>query len=119
MNIEDLREFCLSLPGTTEDFPFDEGTLVFKIGGKMYLLTGLDGPFSINVKCDPEVAVSLRESYPAVKPGYHMNKNHWNTVDIDGSINDNTLKDWIKQSYQLVYSALPKSVKAQLAGNGI
>jgi predicted DNA-binding protein (MmcQ/YjbR family) len=114
MNIEELREYCLSLPATTEDFPFDEVTLVFKIGGKMYALTGLDGPFTVNLKCDPELAISLRESYPAVRPGYHMSKVHWNTVDIDGSISDKQLKEWIDHSYNLVFKSLPKAVRLKL-----
>lgn len=119
MNIEELRDYCLSLPGTTEDFPFDAETLVFKIGGKMFLLTGLDGPFSINVKCDPERAVTLREQYSAVRPGYHMNKVHWNTVDVDGSVNDALLKEWILHSYQLVRQSLPKAVRNQLENHGL
>ena len=119
MNIEELRDYCLSLPGTTEDFPFDAETLVFKVGGKMYLLTGLDGPFSINVKCDPERAVTLREQYPAVRPGYHMNKVHWNTVDVDGSVNDALLKEWIQHSYQLVRQSLPKAVRIKLEAGGL
>lgn len=119
MNIEELREYCLLLPGTTEDFPFDEVTLVFKIGGKMFLLTGLDGPFTVNLKCDPELAISLRESYTAVRPGYHMNKVHWNTVDIDGSISEKQLKEWIDHSYNLVRKSLPKAVRLQLEAEGL
>ncbi len=118
MNIEELRDYCLSLPGTTEDFPFDEVTLVFKIGGKMYLLTGLDGPFYINVKCDPDLAISLRELYPAVQPGFHMNKKHWNTVEVDGSVSDKLLKQWIDQSYHLVRQSLSKAVKLKLETDG-
>ncbi len=102
MDIEQLREYCLSLPEVTESFPFDETTLVFKARGKMFLLTDLEGQFSMNVKCDPEKAVELREHYPCVKPGYHMNKKYWNTIDIDGSINDRTLIEWINDSYSLV-----------------
>ncbi|WP_026473390.1 MmcQ/YjbR family DNA-binding protein [Alkaliflexus imshenetskii] len=111
MNIEELRNYCLSLPGVTEDFPFDEVTLVFKVGGKMFLLTGLDGDFSINVKCDPERAIQLREQYAAVRPGYHMSKKHWNTVDIDGSVADSLIVDWINHSYELVFGALPKRIR--------
>jgi len=119
MNIEELREYCLSLPGTTEDFPFNEVTLVFKIGGKIYALTNLDGPLSVNLKCDPEFAISLRESYPAVRPGYHMNKVHWNTVDVDGSVADKQLKQWIDHSYNLVCKSLPKAVRLQLETDGL
>lgn len=102
MNIEELREFCLSLPEASEDFPFDETTLVFKVKGKMFALTDLVGSLSVNVKCDPELALELREQYPAVKPGYHMNKKHWNTVEIDGSVSDALLREWITMSYTLV-----------------
>lgn len=102
MNIEELREYCISLPDVTEGFPFDETTLVFKVNGKMFLLTDLEGPLSINVKCEPERAIELRMQYNSVKPGYHMNKNTWNTVEIDGSINDKELYQWIRDSYDLV-----------------
>lgn len=102
MDIESLREYCLSLPDVTEGFPFDETTLVFKVKGKMFLLTDLEGPLTMNVKCEPEKAVELREQYSCVKPGYHMNKKHWNTVEIDGSVTDKVLKEWIDESYRLV-----------------
>lgn len=111
MNIETLREFCLSLPDTTESFPFDDVTLVLKVGGKMYALISLDGELSINLKCNPEMAIDLRERYPAVLPGYHMNKTHWNTVKIDGSIPDSTIHDWILHSYELVFSTLPRKIR--------
>lgn len=102
MDIESLRDYCLSLPDVSEGFPFDETTLVFKVNGKMFLLTDLEPPLAMNVKCDPEKAVELREQYNCVKPGYHMNKKHWNTVEIDGSISDEILKGWINDSYKLV-----------------
>jgi predicted DNA-binding protein (MmcQ/YjbR family) len=102
MNIEELREYCLSLPGVSEHFPFDETTLVFKVNGKMFALTDLEGPLSVNLKCDPGLALELRERYPSVKPGYHMNKQHWNTVEIDGTVSDATLIEWITMSYNLV-----------------
>ena len=102
MNIEELREYCLSLPGAGEDFPFDETTLAFKVKDKIFALTDLEPPLSVNLKCDPELAIELREHYPAVVPGYHMNKKHWNTVNIDGSVNDDLLKEWILMSYNLV-----------------
>ena len=114
MHIEAFREYCLSLPGTTEEFPFGEETLVFKVGGKMYALTDVDLFESINLKCDPEKAVELRERYPAVQPGYHMNKKHWNTVLTDGSVPDLLLKEWIKESYHLVVEGLPKKVRESL-----
>jgi len=102
MNIEELREYCLSLPDVTEHFPFDETTLVFKVNGKIFALTDLEGPLSVNLKCDPELALELRERYPSVKPGYHMNKVHWNTVEIDGTVSDAILIEWIGRSYNLV-----------------
>lgn len=114
MNIEELREYCLSMPATSEDLPFDETSLVFKVGKKMFLLTELDEDFWINVKCDPEKAVELREMYPAVKPGYHMNKKHWNTIQIDGSIPDTLLKAWIKDSYDLVMNGMTRKEREKL-----
>lgn len=107
MNIEELREYCLSLPGVSEHFPFDETTLVFKVSGKMFALTDLEGPLSVNLKCNPELAVELRERYPSVKPGYHMNKIHWNTVEIDGTVSDKLILEWIDHSYKLI--AAPKT----------
>lgn len=114
MNVEELREYCLSKKGTTESFPFDEVTLVFKVGGKMYALTNLDGDPSINLKCDPEKAVELREQYSAIEPGYHMNKIHWNTVNINSSIPRNLLKELIDHSYQLIFDSLPKAKKEEV-----
>lgn len=111
MNVEELRDYCLSLNGTTESFPFDDVTLVFKVGGKMYALVSLDGDLAVNLKCDPEVALELRELYPAVKPGYHMHKKYWNTVEIDGSIPDSTIQQWISNSYNIVKSSLPKKMR--------
>jgi len=108
MNIEELRTYCLSLKGVTEDFPFDESTLVFKVVGKLFCLTDLEGPLSINVKNDPEKNIELREEYPAIKPGYHMSKIHWNTVEIDGSIPDDFIKNLIDESYDLVVMKLKK-----------
>lgn len=114
MNIEDFRLYCLSKKGVTEEFPFGETTLVFKVMGKMFALTNLDGPFSINLKCDPEQAVALREQYPAVTPGYHMNKKHWNTVLVDASLSNKLIQEWTDHSYDLVVSQLPKSLKNKL-----
>ena len=108
MNIEELREYCLNKKGVTESFPFDENTLVFKVLGKMFLLTDLVDEFSMNVKCDPEKALELREHHSSVKPGYHMNKKYWNTVIIDGSVDDAVLKTWIDDSYRLVVESLPR-----------
>ncbi|RRB06972.1 MmcQ/YjbR family DNA-binding protein [Larkinella rosea] len=115
MNIETLRQYCLSKNGATESFPFGEETLVFKVGGKMFALTSLnDAPLSVNLKCDPERAAELREQYQAVRPGYHMNKVHWNTVLIDGTIRESELKRWIDHSYELIVQSLPKAVQREL-----
>ncbi|MBS1680398.1 MAG: MmcQ/YjbR family DNA-binding protein [Bacteroidetes bacterium] len=111
MNIESLRDFCLSKENVVEDFPFNEHTLVFKVNGKMFALTDVETFESINLKCDPEVAVQLREQYPAVQPGYHMNKKHWITVIMDGSVPDKLLKEWISHSYELVGSKSSSSKK--------
>ncbi len=114
MNIEEFREYCLSKPHVTEGFPFDETTLVFKVAGKMFALTDVESPFRINLKCDPETAVGLRETYPCVLPGYHMNKNHWNTVEVNGSIPDRLIYEWTDHSYHLIVSSLPKSIRNKL-----
>ncbi|MBS1512467.1 MAG: MmcQ/YjbR family DNA-binding protein [Bacteroidetes bacterium] len=104
MNIETLREYVLQLPDVAEGFPFGEDTLVFKVKGKIFLLTGLDRqPLQFNVKCNPERAIELREEYPgSIIPGYHMNKKHWNTVIVDGAVPNKLLKEMIEHSYQLV-----------------
>jgi len=107
MNIETLREYCVSKPGAEETLPFGPDTLVFKVAGKMFLLTSLDEEqLSFNVKCDPDQAEELRAEYPCVQPGYHMNKKHWNTIVVDGSVPVKLLKQWIDDSYELV---APKS----------
>ena len=106
MNIESLREYCLSKPGVEETLPFGPDTLVFKVNGKMFLLTGLDEvQLSFNVKCDPDKAIELREEFSCVQPGYHMNKKHWNTIIVDGSASSKQLKEWIDHSYELVAGA--------------
>jgi predicted DNA-binding protein (MmcQ/YjbR family) len=102
MNIESLREYCISKKSATESFPFDEETLVFKASGKIFALVNLDGDLSINLKCDPCKAIELRERYAAVTPGYHMNKKHWNTIIIDGTVPDKEIFSWIDHSYDLV-----------------
>lgn len=115
MNVEEFREYCLSKKGVTEEFPFDEVTLVFKVMGKMFALTGLDEQeLIINLKCGPEKAIELREQYPCVQPGYHMNKLHWNTILIDGSVQDKIVKEWIDNSYILVAEKLTKVQKKEL-----
>lgn len=118
MDIEQLRDYCISLAATTEEFPFGEETLVFKVKGKIFLLCGLDNqPLQFNVKCDPDIAVELREQYEAVKPGYHMNKKHWNTVTVDGSLSLKQVKQMILDSYNLVVKSLPKKDREELAAN--
>ena len=102
MNIEILREYCISKKYVTESFPFDDDTLVFKAGGRIFALVNLEGDLSINLKCDPALAVELRERYSSVLPGYHMNKKHWNTVLVDGSVPDKEVFSWIDHSYELV-----------------
>lgn len=114
MNIESYREYCLAKKGVTEDFPFDNETLVFKVGGKMFALTGIEHFKSINLKCDPERAIELREQYSGIIPGYHMSKKHWNTVMMDGSVPMKLIMQMIDDSYQLVVSSLPKREREAL-----
>ncbi len=104
MNIEALREYCLAKPDSEETLPFGPDTLVFKINSKVFLLASLDAqPLQFNVKCDPDLAIELREEYPtAVLPGYHMNKKHWNTIIVDGTISNKQICRFIDDSYQLV-----------------
>jgi predicted DNA-binding protein (MmcQ/YjbR family) len=103
MNIETLRDYCLSKKDVTESFPFGEDTLVFKVNEKIFALANLDGDLSVNLKCDPSIAIELRERYASVIPGYHMNKKHWNTVLLDGSIPDKEVFAWIDHSYNQVF----------------
>ena len=103
MNIEELRDYALSLNGATEGFPFGNETLVFKVNNKIFLLASLSSEtLQFNVKCDPEIAEELREKYPCILPGYHMNKRHWNTIIVDGTLSGSQLKEFIKNSYSLV-----------------
>ncbi|MGQ1785223.1 MULTISPECIES: MmcQ/YjbR family DNA-binding protein [unclassified Saccharicrinis] len=115
MNIEEIREYCMSKKGTTEELPFDEVTLVFKVMGKMYALGNLEGDLSINLKCNPGKAIALREEYESINPGYHMNKQHWNTLEMDGSLKPDFVKELIDHSYDLVVSKLTKKQKEELA----
>ncbi|MEO6130718.1 MAG: MmcQ/YjbR family DNA-binding protein [Saprospiraceae bacterium] len=116
MNIETFRKHCMSLQGVEETLPFGPDTLVYKVYGKVFALTGLDeAEFSVNLKCDPDRAIDLRDEYPdAVLPGWHMNKKHWNTVYFEGRIADKLLLELIDHSYKLVISGLPLSLKKQL-----
>ena len=114
MDILTFREYCLNKKGVTEGFPFGEGVLVFKVLGKMFALTDVDAFESANLKCDPERAISLREEYEGIIPGYHMSKKHWNTVMMDGGVSDKLILELIDHSYDLVVSSLPKKDQASL-----
>jgi predicted DNA-binding protein (MmcQ/YjbR family)/uncharacterized protein YdhG (YjbR/CyaY superfamily) len=115
---EQLLEMCAGLPGAVEDYPFGDSVAVFKVGGRMFALVPLDGtPATVNLKCDPDVAVDLRASHPAVRPGYHQNKRHWNTVELDGSLDDGELEWMIDHSYQLVVASLPRAMRTRLSGS--
>lgn len=111
MDAETFRIFCLSLPGATEEMPFGDSVLVFKVENKMFALSDVVTFESINLKCDPEEAIELRERYTAVLPGYHMNKQHWNTILMDHSIPDSFILQWTKKSYDLIISKLPLKTK--------
>jgi predicted DNA-binding protein (MmcQ/YjbR family) len=115
LNIEELRDFCLEKPGAAESFPFGEDTLVFKVGGKIFLLVGLKEGDRFNVKCDPELAIELRERYDEVQPGYHMNKAMWNTVHMDGGLTRKQLCEMIDHSYDLIFKSLPKKIQDEIA----
>lgn len=115
MNIEKYRDYCLSLPGTTEDLPFDENTLCFRVCGKIFSICDIEEFESINLKCDPVKAIELREMYPGtVIPGYHMNKKHWVTVSMQHNLPDDLIMEWITDSYNLVVDKLPKKEREKL-----
>jgi predicted DNA-binding protein (MmcQ/YjbR family) len=115
MDFETLRTYLLAKPGASEEFPFDPVTLVAKVGGKMFALFVIDEtPLRLNLKCLPEQAEVLRELYPAVLPGYHMNKRHWNTVVLDGSLPDEDVLGMIDDSYELVLQGLPRARRPRL-----
>ena len=114
MNIEEYREYCIAKPGVTEGFPFDDKVLVFKVMGKMFALTDVDEFQSINLKCNPEYAIELRERYEGITGGYHMSKKHWNTCKNDSDISDDFMKELINNSYDLVVSKLTKKLKEEL-----
>ena len=114
MNLESFRDYCLGLPGVTEDFPFDADTLAFRIGGKIFCLLSVSQPDECNLKCDPERAIVLREQYEAVRPGYHMNKKHWNTVRWNTQLGDRQLLELTLHSYELVKNSLPKAQRLQI-----
>lgn len=115
MNIEDIREFCLLKNGVTEDFPFGPDVLVFRVVGKIFLLCDLSNiNTTINLKCDPERALELRNNHDFIKPGYHMNKKHWNTINVTEGVEAKMLKELITHSYNLVVAGLPKNEKLKL-----
>lgn len=114
MNIEEYRDYCLAKKGVTEGFPFGPDVLVFKVMGKMFALTNVEGFVSINLKCEPEKALDLREQYHAVKPGYHMSKKHWNTVAVNDDASDELIYGWIDDSYDLIVKTLTKKLKEEL-----
>ncbi|WP_306349855.1 MmcQ/YjbR family DNA-binding protein [Flavobacterium sp. '19STA2R22 D10 B1'] len=118
MNIESYFEYCLSKKGVSEHFPFDENTLVFKVGGKMFALSSLmnweNGTPSVNLKCDPERAEELRGEYNDINPGYHMSKVHWNTVHLNGDVPDRFVRELIDHSYELVFKSLTKKIQAEI-----
>jgi predicted DNA-binding protein (MmcQ/YjbR family) len=115
MDLESLRKYCLNKKSVTESFPFGESTLVFKVGGKMFLLIGLDNlPVQFNVKCDPDKAEELRETYASVIPAFHMNKKHWNTIILNGQIPSRLVTEWIDDSYKLVVDTLPLKARKSL-----
>lgn len=115
MNLESFSAYCAAKPGATSSFPFDEEILVYKVYGKMFALTNVNQrPLAINLKCDPEWSHVLREACPAVQPGWHMNKQHWNTVTVDGSLPDAEIERMIDHSYELVVKGLKKADREQL-----
>ncbi len=115
MTRDDVLDLCVSLPGALEDYPFGDDVAVFKVGGRMFALVPLEGsPGTVNLKCDPDLALALRARFAAVHPGYHQNKRHWNTVDLDGSIDDDELREMIDHSYELVVNRLPRAERARL-----
>jgi predicted DNA-binding protein (MmcQ/YjbR family) len=114
---DEVLDVCGSLPAAVEDYPFGDGVAVFKVGGRMFALVPLEGsPGSVNLKCDPDLTLELRARYPSVRPGYHQDKRHWNTVELDGSVDEDELRWMIDHSYELVVSRLPRAVRAQLEG---
>ena len=115
MTSDELRRCCLGKPGAVEDFPFGERVSVFKVAGKMFALSDLDGlPFEVSLKCEPELAEVLRSQHAAIRAGYHLNKRHWNTVTLDGSVGDVEIEDMIQDSYDLVTASLTRAQRAKL-----
>lgn len=119
MTPDELRRCCLRKPGAVEDFPFGEQVSVFKVAGKMFALSDLDGlPLEVSLKCDPDLAEALRSQHAAIRAGYHLNKRHWNTVVLDGSMREQAIADMIEDSYDLVVSRLPRAARRALGWTG-
>lgn len=118
MDLGELRAHCLAKPSVEESYPFGRGALVMKVAGKVFVIVGEDDrPLTVSLKCEPEIAVVLRERYPSVTPGYHLNKRHWNTVVLDGSVPEQEIFDWIDDSFDLVVEGLPGRVRAGINHN--
>ena len=116
MTRDDVLDLCAGLSGAVEDYPFGDDVAVFKAGGRMFALVMLKGsPGFVNLKCDPSLALELRARYASIQPGYHANKHHWNTVELDGSVDDGTLQEMIRHSYALVVNSLPRAQRDQLS----
>ncbi|MEJ2593847.1 MAG: MmcQ/YjbR family DNA-binding protein [bacterium] len=114
MNLEEIREYCLLKPEVTESLPFDDTSLVFKVNNKIFAILSLDNPALINLKCDPQIAIELRERYPFVIPGYHMNKQHWNSIMLEELTHDELLRSWIDDSYLLIVASMPKKDRERI-----
>ncbi len=114
MNVEEVRNYCLLKKGVLEDFPFGDSTPVMKVGGKIFALLSLDEPPSINLKCDPSRAIELREVYPSIIPGYHMNKKHWNTLILDGTLPNDLMISLLDHSYDLVFNSLHEKLRKEI-----
>ena len=113
MNLESVREYCLKKAAVTESLPFDDETLVFKVAGKMFALLSLNGDWGLNLKCNPEKAIELREKYPEITPGYHMNKIHWNTLNLNGNLPENLVYELIDHSYIIIVESLSNKLKKE------
>lgn len=116
MNIESVREYCLSLPHATEDFPFDETTLAFRIGGRIFAMIDLERTEWFVLKCNPDMAIELREKYAEISPAWHMNKRHWNQINLFGYLSEELICSLIRHSYSLVFDKLPKAIRISLKG---
>jgi len=115
MKIDFFRDYCLKKNGATESTPFGEDALCFQVGGKIFAIIDIERFESVNLKCDPDRSLQLREQYPGIQPGYHMNKRHWNTVSFDGSVRDPLILELVDHSYELVFAGLPKKIKEQFS----